>query len=424
MTDPHAAETRAERLRQLISLLGDALTTQAVGDSIVSRAGDLFGSAYATVMLLSEEGRTVRFLRLQPIPDDVARLIAEVPRESPSATADALVKREPVFHRSLAEYLADYPHLAAATRALGVRALAHLPLEAGGRVIGVLSLSWVDERDFDPPERRFLATAAGHTALAFQRAELYEQKSEMATVLQRAVLPRRLPVVRDFRLAARYLPAELGVEVGGDWYDAFAGPDGRLWISVGDVGGHGVEAASVMGQLRNAIRAVSFTGLGPAATLDVVDRMLAAQPETSDDTVVATAVVGVLDRETGRLSWSSAGHMPPVLMRAEEEPVLLEELHGPLLGVGLSGRRVGEVTLGPGDMLVLYTDGLVEVRDDTLEAGMARLLAALRQPASAGPSAAADRALAASLAGVERRDDLCVLAVQRGGDDPRPAGDD
>jgi serine phosphatase RsbU (regulator of sigma subunit) len=340
--------------------------------------------------------------------------MAKIPPTAPSATADALNRREPVFHRSLAEYLGDYPHLREATEALGVRALAHLPLISGEKLGGVLSLSWTEEQSFEPDDRRFLSTMASQCALAVERAELFEQKSQVASILQRAILPRRLPRSRLVRLAARYLPAEAGMEVGGDWYDAFYGPDDRLWFSVGDVAGHGVEAASVMGQLRNTIQATAYADLDPAAGLDVADRLLAGLADQAEHIAVATAIVGALDPTTGRLSWSNAGHPPPVLIRAVGPPVVMDERHGTLLGISHPGRVLGSALLGPGDVLVLYTDGLIEKRDEDLDVGLSRLVEAVSQSSvPEEPGAVADHALASSLSGVTRRDDLCLLVIQQ-----------
>ena len=261
---------------------------------------------------------------------------------------------------------------------------------------------------------------AGQCALAVQRAELFEQKSEVASILQRAILHVAFLVLR-VRLAARYLPAEAGMDVGGDWYDAFHDTDGRLWLSVGDVAGHGVEAASVMGQLRNSIRATAYArsrpGRGPRGGRPAARRQ---RDDQEEDLLVATAIVVALDSTSGRLVWSNAGHLPPVLMPAVGPPVLMEDRHGPLLGVGYPGRELGSALLGMGDLILLYTDGLVEKRGEALDVGLSRLLDTVSQlPASDGPSAVADRALASSLSGITRRDDLCVLAIQR---HPGPAG--
>lgn len=407
-----AAVVRAETIQAVTAALADVLTTAEVGDTIVSLAQGLFGATYATVMLLDTDGRKVRFLRVQPVPEAVARLMAEVPRSAASATSQVMATRQDLFHPDLDHYLSDYPHLEAATRALGVQALAHLPLVAGSRLLGLLSLSWREPQPFGPEDRRMMRTVAGQCSLAVQRAELSEQQSEITAMLQRAILPQELPHFADVHLAARYLPAEAGVEVGGDWYDAFPGPDGTLWLSVGDVGGHGVAAASTMGLLRNAVRAGVFAGLAPGAVLDMLDRLLAA---TGGDDLAATAVVLRFDPVSETLTWSSSGHMPPVFRPAEGGAFLLDETLGALLGVGLEGRSDRRRRLGPGDMIVLYTDGLVENRGEDLDVGLGRLVQAVDVPRDR-PGAAgdvADAALASSLGGSQRQDDLCILVAIR-----------
>jgi serine phosphatase RsbU (regulator of sigma subunit) len=403
------ADRRSRQLEEVTLALAADLTTGAVGDTIVSVFKDLFGAAYATVMLLADDGRTVRFLRLQAVPNEVARLMAEIPRGSRSATTDALSRREPIFHPDLSCYLSDYPHLEAATRALGVQGLAHLPLLGGDRTLGVLSISWVDPQSFSTGDRRLFSTVAELCAIAIRRAELFEQKSEMTSMLQRAILPRRLPNYGDIQLAARYLPAEAELEVGGDWYDAFEGPDGSLWMSVGDIGGHGVQAAAAMAELRSSVRAAAFAGLGPAGCLDVLDGLLTA----SSDGQVATAIVVRFEPEAGQLTWSSSGHLPPVLRERTGPVRLLDDQLGPMLGLGLTGRQYSTVAFPPGTTLVLYTDGLVENRGEDLDVGLRRLAEAVADPGRPprSPGEVADATLAASLAGGQRQDDLCVLVA-------------
>ena len=144
-------------------------------DVIVSCSTSLLGTAYATVLLLDVDRRSVRFLRLEPVPDEVARLMAKIPPSAPSATGDALSTRRPLFHRTLAEYLSDYPHLRAATEALGVRALAHLPLVAGGDVMGLLSLSWSEEQRFEPGERWDLDLGHARRVLGYEpRSDVFD----------------------------------------------------------------------------------------------------------------------------------------------------------------------------------------------------------------------------------------------------------
>ena len=402
----------AELFSQLTEALTDAITTQRVADVVLEIAQSLLGAKFATVMLLDPEGRTVNFLRLLPVPEEVARLMARIPPGAPSPTVEALNERTPRFHGTLQAYVDEYPHLREATEALGAQALVNLPLVAAGRPLGLVSLCWEDPRPFHEEERQLLMTVARELAVAFHRAGLFEQKDQITSLLQRAVLPESLPIYHDVDLAPRYLPAEAGIEVGGDWYDAFVAPDSSLWMSVGDVGGHGTGAATLMGQLRSAVRGAAFAGLEPAAALDVVDRLLVA---TTDGTVV-TAVIVRVEGASGRITWSNAGHLPPVYLPAEGSGRLLDEQLGTLLGLGEPGRRQSVAPFGSGDALILYTDGLVENRGEELNLGLARLVRGLEgRPASWGAGPLADRALAISLAGTERRDDLCVLVAYRGG---------
>ena len=400
----------ADLFAGLTEALSDAVSTQQVADVVLDVSRTFLGASYATVMLLDRDERTISFLRLLPVPEEVARLMAQIPPGAASPTVEALNERRPLFHGSLEEYLSDYPRLRAATEALGVQALANLPLVTGGRVLGLISLAWTEARPFDEEQRRCFTAMAGELAVAFHRAGLFEEKDQVTSLLQRAVLPGALPHYRDVELAARYLPAEAGIDIGGDWYDAFVGPDGSLWLSVGDVGGHGTEAASLMGELRHAVRAAAFARLEPAAVLDVVDRLV----EATTAGMVATAVIVRLDDATGTVTLANAGHLPPAYLPSEGRGRFLEDPLGPLLGLGQSGREQSGLTFSAGDALVLYTDGLVENRGEDLTVGMARLLAGLAaRPASWGADPLADRALAISLAGTERLDDLCVLVARR-----------
>jgi serine phosphatase RsbU (regulator of sigma subunit) len=264
----------------------------------------------------------------------------------------------------------SYPHLAGVTDSFAGEASASLPLVATGRVIGALALAWPDEHAFDPEERTFLVTLARQCGEAIQRAVLFEEQHRVATVLQRSILPEELPDVDELRFAARYLPSEEGVEVGGDWYDVFRGPDGSVWLSVGDVGGHGVLAASVMSQLRNGVRACAFAGLDPSRSLGVLDRLLV---EPAAD-LYATAVVVVYDPATGAMRWSNAGHLPPILAIPGRGARLLDAVHGSLLGVQADAPYAESSTEFPaGGLLVVYTDGLVERRGRDIQDALTHL---------------------------------------------------
>jgi serine phosphatase RsbU (regulator of sigma subunit) len=235
-------------------------------------------------------------------------------------------------------------------------------------------------------------------------AALAEQRS-IALQLQRSLLPA-VPGTPAVAVHASYTPAAGAMSVGGDWYDVVDLPDGRVALSVGDVAGHGLAAAAVMGQLRSAARMLALGRHEPADALERLDDFA----QTIDGQPLATVIYAILEPETGRLRYACAGHPPPLLVRADGRTEFLKEGRSPLLGVdAVEPRPVGAVTLEPGDTLVCYTDGLVERPDRSIDEGLSEL-ARTAAGAAADPQTLAERLLA----DVEepRRDDAAVLAVR------------
>ena len=235
---------------------------------------------------------------------------------------------------------------------------------------------WIDAdpaRPFSAEDRSLFALLCGYLGQALHRAHQTDLQRETALALQRAILgPSRLPP----GFAARYEPASRPLEVGGDWYDLVELPDGRIGIVVGDCVGHGLEAATVMGQLRSACRALLLQDASPAQTLSAMDRFAALIPGAFCSTVFC----GILDQDEGRLTYSSAGHPPGILAHPDGRAELLRGGRSFPLAV-LSGARRTEATcsLPRRSALLLYTDGLVERRGVSIDTGMARAGAALAQ---------------------------------------------
>jgi serine phosphatase RsbU (regulator of sigma subunit) len=226
--------------------------------------------------------------------------------------------------------------------------------------------------------------------------------------LQRAVLPARLPVVEGAELAARYLPADEPSLVGGDWYDAFCLPDGSVAVATGDVVGHDLDAAATMGQVRNALRAYAFGEDGPATVLARLNRLIIGL----GDDGLATALFGRLDPAQRTFRWASGGHPPPLLIGASGARFLPDPA-GMMVGATPTADYADAQTgLDPGDLLVLYTDGLIERRDRDLVAGFAALVLAAGdlagQPAEAVCAALTDRLLPDQ----EHEDDVCMLVLR------------
>ena len=200
-----------------------------------------------------------------------------------------------------------------------------------------------------------------------------------------------------------------GTRVGGDWYDAFPTQDGGTVLVIGDVAGHDPEAAAAMAEVRGMLRAVAVEAASPAAVLRALDRGMA---HASTPALVTAVVATIARTDAGAtLCWSNAGHPPPALLGADGSVRLLERVPERLLGVTPGTRRTdAEVLLRPGDTLLLYTDGLVERRDSTLDEGSAWLVAELRRRAGEPLGQLCDRLLAAASA--DRHDDVALLAVR------------
>jgi serine phosphatase RsbU (regulator of sigma subunit) len=292
------------------------------------------------------------------------------------------------------------------------------PVTAEGRVVvplhgiaslqGVLSVA-LGADAAEPVDLDALSAVAQQAGLALDRATLYERSATVAHELQQSLLSAEAPTDERFVVTTRYRPGVVGLEVGGDWYDSFvAGPD-VLSVVVGDVVGKGLGAASRMGQLRSAVRAVAGPGVTPAALLTRLDRFV-AQVAGATSTTLA---YGEVDLGTGRVRYACAGHVPPVLIPADGPPRLLWDGRSTPLGVGRADRprTDAEVQLAPGDQLLLYTDGLIERRDRPLPARLGDLVEAASDLHRRGPEDATATIMDRLLSTGESPDDVCLLLL-------------
>jgi len=289
-----------------------------------------------------------------------------------------------------------------------------VPIESRGRVFGVLILATEGDRRLDDDDLDLAVEVAHRAALAVGNARAYQQEHKIAESLQRALLPTTVPGVAGLELAVRYVAATDGASVGGDWYDVLAFDDGSTGIVVGDVVGHDIGASTSMGQLRSALRVYAWEEQArPAAALSRVDRLF-----DKLGLAYATCVFGVLDPQSSSFRWSNAGHPPPLRLR-DGKATFLRDGGGVLLGV-TAGQGMAEATteVREGDVLVLYTDGLVERRGESLEAGLERLGAAAERAAGGDDRAPDAETLCEALldalvpAGGNREDDLAILVAR------------
>lgn len=297
-----------------------------------------------------------------------------------------------------------------------IATMASLPLTAGDRTLGALNIYGRTVGAFaDPADQALASTIAEHAAIAVANAQAFENERRTALILQRSLLPEHLPEVPGYQLAVRYQPADATAAVGGDWYDAFALPGGdNVGLVVGDVMGHGIEAATVMGRLRTAVQAYAIEEASPAQVLRSVDKLLALIPE-GDTERLATLCYATLKPSTGQVVMANGGHVAPVVLDEEGAVWLLEGPTGPLLGSGLAGDWTeSAMTLRPGAAIVFYTDGLIEERCRPIDGGLDHL-----QRSVAGADAGSDAdALCQRLArhlipDEHQEDDAAILVVRR-----------
>ncbi len=290
----------------------------------------------------------------------------------------------------------------------GVQALLGVPLIVEGRVSGVIQVAVTSDRQFSREDESLLQLVADRVALAIEHARLYAREVGIVETLQRSLLPESLPQVPGLLTAARYMPGGPGADVGGDWYDAISLDGGRLGIAMGDVVGHGIGAAALMGQLRNALRAYALDGNSPAQVVEKLDRLV----QNLEAGRMATLVYMVIAPDLGSVEFSSAGHLPPLVLGPDGEAVYLEGGRTLPLGVLPSAEYPqADAELEPGSTIVLYTDGLVEERGASIDRG----LDALKGAVTGGPTepeAMCDHIVATLLANRPATDDIAVLTVR------------
>lgn len=310
----------------------------------------------------------------------------------------------------VAIFIADVDHadiLNPILREKGIRSLLGVPLIVEGNLIGVLHVGALEPRTFGPNDVAVLQLAAARAAPAIERASLRARlahEHSVSVALQRSLLPKRLIEVAGVAVAARYLPAR--EEVGGDWYDVIELARGRVGIAIGDVVGHGIMAAALMGRLRTALHAYAIQGLAPGRTLELVDRFV----QSLNEPAMATVAYAVFDTHTDKIQYASAGHLPPIVISGSKARVI-DLAPAPPLGAFPYGRcPEHELSLSTGETLFLYTDGLIERRGVALTDGIGALSTALRGAASAEEACVAAVADLVPIEGLG--DDVAIVALQ------------
>ncbi|MFI5890907.1 SpoIIE family protein phosphatase [Actinoplanes sp. NPDC051513] len=421
------ARLRAESAHDQLTLLGELTETLSATmdiDEALGRLGRMVAGRLADwcVVALAEPSGTVRHVSAahhDPAyakeAERLAQLAAAAPAEMKSLVAavqrTALPIREDAADpRSLRERIKPGEIVEIAERVgLGSYLVAPITAPVGRRIVGVVILVNGAERGpFGEAEEQTAVEIGRRAGLAVDNSRLYGRQRHVAEVLQHSMLPQ-LPEIPGIELHARYLPAQVGTAVGGDWYDAFVQPDGSVMLAVGDVSGHDIEAAATMGQVRNLVRGDAYgRDDEPGPLLAQLDRALHGLGMPA----AATAVLARLRRDADGydLTFSNAGHPPPVLLRPDGEVEVWWEAPEPLLGLlPREERSTHRRRVRPGSTLLLYTDGLVEHPAQLIDDGVGRIRRALQGSAALPIDDLCTRLVNTA---TRRDDDIALLVIR------------
>ncbi|MFJ6216524.1 SpoIIE family protein phosphatase [Streptomyces sp. NPDC092296] len=403
---PAHTPTRAGALYQVLqmaSALTEAVTVRQVCEVVSEQLLPAFAGQQLAVYEVLD--RQLQLAWQQGYPEGLLDAFERVSLHARLPAVEALTSGSPRFFESNRQLTAAYPGVAMGP----ARSWAFLPLIASGRPVGSCVLGFERPRTFTAEERTVLTALGGLTAQALERARLYDSEAAVAQGLQRALLPHRLPRIAGVETAGRYLPGTRGMDIGGDWYDVIEAADG-VAVVIGDVEGHSVAAAAVMGQLRSAVRAFVTGGQSPDGVMKCTNRLLA----DLDTGLFATCCYVHLDPATGRARAVRAGHLPPLLRGPGGCTEVVDIAGGVLLGVDRDARYpVTELELPYGSVLALYTDGLVEQPGSDIDQGIDRLRSALAHTAADSLDGTAERLVREAGRDPDRLDDIALLLTGR-----------
>lgn len=368
---------RLESLSGLAQELSAALTPSDVGRAIERRLPSELGATSFSLNLINPDG------------GQLERVASTGELSEPAVAADVARSAVPIVS------------------AHGSGSLAAWPLYSGDRVAGVLKLGFAGAEEFDPERLTYISAVAAMAGEALVRAQSYADEHARAAVLHSALHPASPPAASGIEYCVCYEPADIVHGLGGDFYDVMSLPGGRIYLAVGDIVGHGLQAVEDMAQLRSAARTLAHGGRSAA-------QVLADLNDFTEDVIhseFATMVAAVYDRAAGTLTYSSAGHPPALLRRSAGEVLHLVESNGPVLGpVRTAAYSDAVIHVDPGDVLIMYTDGLVERPGLLVSEGISRAAHLVAEwPAEALLNC---QEIADSLVPAPRTDDICVLVVR------------
>jgi len=404
-------------------LLLDGSETMSTATSlteVVEAVGKLTSAgsapAFAGIGFVDTSAPTLTLVMAPSRSADLSASWNRIGRRGMYPPARSLRDRRSLFYADRPELLADFPELEPELDRLGWQSLVCVPLLGAADAFGVMMFAWSEPHLLDWSERATITALAGYVTHAVGRLIHLRERAHVAEVLQRAMLTD-LPSVPGLDLAADYRPVHDGEQVGGDWYDAFVLPGGDIMLVIGDVAGHDMVAATVMGQFRSMLRGIAVDrSPSPGELLDRMDTAASVLDISTTVTMVVARLARIADGY--EVTWSNAGHPPPMVHRRGAVEILTP--HDPIIGMGITGRHDHTLRLGPGDTLMFYTDGLVEIRDVPVLSRIDTLAGTLSARAALAPTALLDRVIE-DMSGDGMVDDVAAL-ICRAGRSGAPAG--
>lgn len=414
----------ARALCDLTSELAVASSASGMAGAIAETAHGIVGAAYAQLGLPSPRGDALVLYHGDDLDDRAQAEWPTVPIDADTPVSRVMASGRALTFGSAAELTDEFPLVRAASEASGYQSLVVVPIVdplRRDRSAGTLSVAWEERDRADRRSLEIMTSVARRCALALARVDRSTTgtagtartangpvgRSEVLA-LQQSLLPSIRIRHPRLEVASRYVSSGDDLVVGGDWYDTLPLPDGRVAFVIGDVAGHGWEAALAMGQIRNDVEALAAHHRRPDELLAEIDRYAGDRGAP-----MTTAAVVYVDPARSEATCTVAGHPPPIHVR-DGAHVLAHSL-GPPLGSGLTGRswpRSAVTRIGRDETLVLYTDGLVERRDETLDDGIGRLRELVATRAALGPDALCDSVMEAMIGRGDPADDVALLVVR------------
>ncbi len=401
---PPGGATALYHLTHLAAVLSEAVGVADVVELVADQLVPAFGPG-AMALLTVEEGR-LHIVGHRGFPAEAMERSDAVPLSSGAPAARVLASGVPAFFASTADLERAHAHSAQRD---GMAAWAYLPLTASGSPIGTLVLAYDQPHPFTSPERALFTSLAGLIAQALDRARLYDIQRRLAHSLQTGLLPHSLARIPSLEVAARYLPAGRGMDIGGDFYDLVRCGPGSAAAAIGDVQGHNTTAAALMGQVRTAVHTHATAGASPGEILARTNRLLI----DLDTDLFTSCLYAHLDLARNEVGLATAGHPPPLLRHPDGRTEVLDLPPGLLLGIEPdSAYATTRVPLEPGSVLALYTDGLVETPGADIGACTAALARRLAEATESDLDGLADALTDPSARQVPVTDDIALLLLR------------